>query len=277
MRVLTLLTFIPVFCLSSTFKIWTQNVWMIPTQGKDSKERAYIIGKEINKYDFVAIQEAFTKKSRKRILKNVNSSYENRYTPTRTRVLNSGLFELSRNKIVKSYFTRFKSCAGILCFSAKGISYNLIKNQNDRYLQIINIHLQPYYSGRSIRNEQLSELKIFINNNIDSRYPVIILGDLNIVAGNEESDDFKAKFPEFIDLWSQLRPNDSGYTLSSENGYGERSVNERIDYILYKNGTKQHITPTDINLVGTTPHCQKNQSCYYISDHFGVEATFNIE
>lgn len=79
----------------------------------------------------------------------------------------------------------FKKCAGLDCISNKGALYARVQvgpSEAD-YIHVFNTHLQAH-DYPEVRTLQLGELKTFIERatNKDGGHPIVLLGDLNIVA-----------------------------------------------------------------------------------------------
>jgi hypothetical protein len=86
---------------------------------KNSKSR----GQEINNYDLVVLQEAFSARLRKKIVTATDGNFEDSYVPDLPPQINSGLFAFSKFKITDKNFMPFKNCGGIQCaFIGKGFS-----------------------------------------------------------------------------------------------------------------------------------------------------------
>ena len=133
-----------------------------------------------------------------------------------------------------------------------------------KQLRFVNTHLESFHAG--IQGAQALELLEAMN---QTNLPVVLAGDFN-----SNADQVGVVYPDdtptyalilsagYKDVWSELRPGDSGYTwpLFFEDPVSSTYPFERIDLIFERNMTMLDIQPT-----GTT--------FPFASDHAGVVAT----
>lgn len=289
-----------VFCMSSvqiranatpytdgSFRLLCLNTWMIPFLRRMANTRSRLIGKNSQDYDFVMLQEVFNRRQRGIITKEINreARFENRYQTTPLSRINSGLFNLSKYKIVSSSFKRFSRCGGAQCWSGKGVLHTRVRLPNNAELDIYNTHLQPFNSGESIRKTQMLEVLRLIEQTNDGKRAVILTGDFNVSASSNEYHLIINQLEEFgfFDAWTLVNNNDPGFSWDSTiNIWAARMDNEttsqsRIDYIFVKNGSRDHIELIKSNIVFDEPlSLSENGRRYFLSDHFGVDIEFRI-
>lgn len=140
---------------------------------------------------------------------------------------------------------------------------------------------------------QLNELREMIAREADNDFPSIIMGDLN--ANGEVPEFYSEMLEELaqpVDLWPILHDN-NGFTISTDNNFychlDETSpVNQRLDYILVKHGSKFVPILQNMDVIDWTYEyndipslvrglCSgREESQIDISDHFGLFAKFHI-
>ncbi|MCT4642360.1 MAG: sphingomyelin phosphodiesterase [Bacteriovoracaceae bacterium] len=285
---LILITLYPFAVFSSILspihlKVLSLNTWMIPILRKEAKVRSKLIGTYSRKYDVIAFQEMFSLKHR-----NITTNYLNKAKSkffskhqSSSLLLNSGLFNLSKYKIIKSSFKKFKHCRNVQCVSAKGVLHTRIELDNSFELDLFNTHTEPFKKGKKVRLKQLQTLLQFIRKVNDGKRPVILFGDLNIIANSSEYDDMIELFENegFKDVWAYANGELPGYTWNSYlNPWGTidgaNKSKERIDYVFIRSGNMLSIGVHSSNIVfDKALSLQSNDEKYFLSDHFGVEAS----
>lgn len=99
-----------------------------------------------------------------------------------------------------------KICADDDCRSYKGVSLTQVPIGAANHVWIVNTHLQADYDSiaeyRSVRDQQLSIIVDLINSSALTTHPLILLGDLNIVAddGNVEYTDLMSSSQNWQDV-----------------------------------------------------------------------------
>lgn len=276
-----LLTFSFNIQAATSINVLTLNTWMIPTQGKIPKERAKLIGKNVEIFDLVFMQEAFTKKVRKIIKANADSKFNDLYKKSPGSILGSGLYNLSGLKINNADFMPFKSCGSIQCGAKKGALYMQVQTPDGTLIDTFNTHLQAYYKDAAIREKQLKETIKFIKQKVSAERPAIFAGDFNIIASTSEYSVLENYLIGFKDVWLDFRASDAGFTwnpdLNRWASYddGEPIQLQRIDYIFVKDGTnkKWNILETNIEFNKTI---SSQSGPIFLSDHFGVSAALEL-
>ena len=191
-------------------KFLTQNMFLLPppnlTGIKHHKDIRVLefCRSFMQDYDIICFQETFTTlNTRKQMLIEIGEasgfSYHARCQPPSLftgKLTDSGLLILSRFPIVESEFQSY----GIGVFSDgisnKGVLFARIKVK-DQYLNVFNTHLNASYvstnlqelkSSLDVREQQLEQLRDFINVKIDQfgeKDLYILCGDLNVDSNPE--------------------------------------------------------------------------------------------
>lgn len=270
-----------------SYRILCLNAWMIPFKRRKANTRARLIGKYSKEYDFVALQEVFNRRQRKLITREINRGawFDNRYQTTPFLRVNSGVFNLSKYKVIKSSFKRFSRCGDFQCLSGKGVLHTRLKLPDGKELDLYNTHLQPFSSGKDIRKHQIGEILAHIKKTNDGKRAVILAGDFNISASRSEYPLVIEQLEEFglYDAWTLLNYDDPGYTWDSNiNKWAQRTdknnrTQHRFDYIFVKDGSRDKIELLSSDIVFDEPlSMSKKSKKYFLSDHFGVEVKFRL-
>lgn len=270
-----------------TFKLVTLNTWMIPFLRKKANTRSRLIGKYAKEYDFVLLQEVFNRRQRAIITAHINNDekFYNRYQRTPFLRINSGLFNLSKYKIITSSFKRFSRCGQAQCWSGKGVLHTRVRLSSGLELDLYNTHLQPFISGKDIRKSQILETLNHIERTNNGKRAAILVGDFNISGRGAEYSSLMEQLENFgfFDVWTSLNYNKPGYTWdSSINTWSQRMDGNyvsrlRFDYIFVKNGSRDKIELLSSDIVFDRPLSMSSKSRkYFLSDHFGVDLKFRI-
>jgi len=256
-------------------KVLSWNIYLLPgiVAMKGKQERAEAIGDVLktSDYDVIVFQEAFHRKSRKRIEKALHEKFPYQAGPANQRLIslktNSGIWIFSKHPILATRSIIFKNRSGIDAFSRKGALLAEIEIHHQR-VQVIGTHLQN--SGPVwIRQSQCAEfyhrvLKPEFKPNVLQ----IICGDFNINQKNEE---------EYLLMLQTLNARDG--ELAGELKYSyDRARNdlhvetgndaELIDYILVRDPVDSKI----INRKILAFHKRWSKTHCDLSDHFALEA-----
>ena len=132
-------------------------------------------------YDIILFQEAFGKKSRKKLRKALGDTFPFEIEPQNNgKTVNSGLWILSKHEISNTEFIFFNSCKVSDCQSSKGAVLFEVE-VNDQPYQFINTHVQAE-DGKEfaiVRQEQFEMIRQLLDSNLREKTPQFILGDLN--------------------------------------------------------------------------------------------------
>lgn len=198
-------------------------------------------------------------------------------------------------------------------FANKGVLYARVQLDAARpecYIHIFNTHLAAGEENRDVRGKQLGELIAFIREcTLGDANPIIVCGDLNIIAGSEEYKNTLAASPEEsgvlgIDSWQwryevteedhmsatwvDSRPlSEKGTPWGERNGLATEKEGgfQRLDYIFYENvvrlfGPGQSPLELRLQSVSREPARRRDERYewggYTVSDHLGVGAQFKV-
>ncbi len=256
------------------------------------------------KYDIIALQEIwktpFNNSSYYDVRDSVNSlGYDYFEGPSDSGVeMNSGLILLVKNQLkVQKHFGRevFNDSGGDDSYSQKGFTLTQVRlsANEDEYIYVVNTHLQAPEQDREIRQKQINQLLNFIYSNTEVTHPIILMGDLNIIAdaNNDEYSSFQQTLSGFDDIFEP--GNIDFYTINSNTNFlkkewGDKGGSEfkRLDYILIRQGTRYGIIYDDRKLendVCITEKCinsgkvdsTSNLKCY-MSDHYGLSVNMKF-
>jgi endonuclease/exonuclease/phosphatase family metal-dependent hydrolase len=139
-------------------------------------------------------------------------------------------------------------------------------------LCVATTHMESYLDDGPIRAEQLDAIfaELAIERDDPEVVATVFCGDLNF--GDGEQPDSAHLDPEFVDLWTALRPGDPGYTWNIERSEMARAgsfvgePSRRIDRILLRSRTWR---PKAIEIIGDQP-VEPGDRSLFPSDHFGL-------
>lgn len=260
-------------------KILSLNSWTMPVVAKKIWDRTKIIGSNIHGYDFIGLQEIWLPWHRSWIRKYGPKGYTNIFQrkPFFKLGLGSGLFNLTRYKIVKSGFVQFSDCDGVDCLAAKGVLFVRVEMPSGIHIDIFNTHLQAGWEKADSRHKQLMQLSDYINFH-DRGNPTVVMGDFNVVHASEEFKNVGVAMNGFIDIWAKTHPYEPGYTSdSNRNPWVNPRDPSRIDYIFIRDGINYKWKINQVNLAFDQPLSAKGSKKQMIaSDHFGVAASLEL-
>ena len=245
---------------------------------KGNADRAQAIGEVLrdSNYDAIVFQEAFQRKARQKIYKQLKDTYPYQTGPANQKLIslktNSGIWIFSKHPIVDSKSIIFSSRSGIDAFSRKGglIAEILVGNTA---IQIAGTHLQN--SGQAwIRQSQCLEfynrlLKPFQKEGV----PQVLCGDFNMHREKEE----------YTLMLQTLRAEDGALFGNQLHTY-DRQLNDLhiesgakkdlIDYILVRDEENQlAATLRQIRIIRKSWHPLHAD----LSDHFALEAEIHFQ
>ncbi|GHN01063.1 hypothetical protein WSM22_25520 [Cytophagales bacterium WSM2-2] len=263
-------------------KILSWNIYMLPgiVAMKGKTTRAEAIGEILagSEYDVIVFQEAFHRKSRKKIEEALREKFPYQAGPANQKLVsfktNSGIWIFSKHPILSTRSIIFKNRSGIDAFSRKGALLAEIEINHQR-VQVAGTHLQN--SGPVwIRQSQCAE---FYHRVLKPEFrpdvPQIICGDFNIKKKNED---------EYRLMLQSLKATDGELAGDLKFSYDRKRNDlqveggdeaELIDYILIRDPVDSRIVHRRILAF------QKQWSLRHadLSDHFALEALvqFNTE
>lgn len=279
-----------------SLSILTINLWGLPIRlpGQAQRKRFKKIPQAINtqNFDIICMQEVFSKRLRKRILRNLSEGYNyfSNYKCNRS-ILGpmvkdcfGGLMTISKYPIVAESFFEYPTFEGMRLeerIGQKGFLLSSIRIDG-KVVHVINTHL---YAGPSERDEGFRMKQIqymdsvltdleFIHND-----PVFLLGDLNVrhpalaVTGhNPASKTYGHLIANMGFRDEQLyHLNDQHFTINEELNAFTKTKNgkQKLDYILYRQASNVQINASEQFLVFKEANA--------ISDHLGLGAYISIQ
>ena len=259
--VLLYLCFISTDLNSEEIKILVYNTHGLPSAfaGDDPEERFPLIGKKTKGYQLSLLQEDFA--HHKLLLKNLSKeSIAIRGNGNNKSLCpfcsGSGLTMISnfeREWQLEVNSEAFNSCSGWFgglndCFASKGFQLARIETPSEKYVFILNTHLDAgrSTSDRKVRADQLNQILAKVEKVIDGE-ALIVAGDLNLRWNDPQDSHLLETFKKDLGL------------LDSFGGVKNRPS---LDYILYRNGTD---TTLEVLEVGIDPDFQYDNKP--LSDH----------
>lgn len=156
-------------------------------------------------------------------------------------------------------------------------------------VNVYNVHLTGGSFGKSMEeyrekvSRRITELESLNNDLFLNKERYIVAGDFNSDANSNHTEEilyYPSTIENTVDVWSELKPRDPGYTEDYlVNTFRDRlKPNQnrlaRFDQMYYK--LNQNLSATDIGLIGKTSFYEKGLE-FFPSDHFGLCATFIFE
>lgn len=290
-----------------SIKVLSYNVFLRPPivnhkHNEYKNERCNLISQILPLYDIILLQEVhtcFNQRSNK-LIKETNKNgliyHYSTYGPTifSKYLSNNGLLLLSRYPIIENDYITFNKNYSFDSIVQKGVTYSKIKIKDNKFIHVFNAHLQSSYKkddmfSESIRNDQLSQLKKFIDLKTQNfkNEPIICGGDFNInYFNNIERDRLYSKL---LPLYDTLI-NSNKYTIKVPYDYKENEDNsiclvckecckinhnsvqkQRLDYIFHND----KIQPIE-NKILPFAIKQKDYPFKNLSDHFAIYTEFKL-
>ncbi len=269
------------------------NVWALPFWNPKTKQkRRYrqipiaLMGSDA---DVICIQEAFSRKLRKKLLPIMENKYftGSNYLCNKTligpfkRDCYGGLITLSKFPIISEVFYPFPKYSNMKLperFGRKGFLLTQIQSPSG-IISVINTHL---YSGNGLKDQsfrlrQLSYLRsiIALLPEVQAN-PIFLMGDLNLQTPKTLSTgaiNINMEYKYILDSLNLADPlealSDDKFTIHRLNPYfHSNDGQQKLDYCLYS-------APSDIQV-----DCTKSSTIFTgsnsISDHYGWFSTFVI-
>lgn len=243
----------------------------------DRKTSTILIGKKINKYDIVNVQEDFNY--------NRQLYYEGNKHPYRTvtkgpALWGDGLNTLSRFPIYDLKRVPWKHCTGSNCFTPKGFSYCRIGLAKDVYIDLYNVHANAYEDAKSAYARRLNMIQLyrFLKKHSEGQ-AILIMGDMNSTY-SDPRDNVKelVKKAGLTDTWIELMNGNQLPEIAKNLKYlpllDITHLSESIDKIFYRSSQKLILKPSNYRIAGEefTDHNQLS-----LSDHLPVAVDFEWE
>ena len=249
---------------SEEIKILVYNTHGLPSAfvGDNPEERFPLIGEKTKAYQLSLLQEDFAhhelllKNLRKESIAIRGNGNNKSLCPFCS---GSGLTMISnfeREWQLEVNSEAFNSCSGWLgglndCFASKGFQLARIETPSEKYVFILNTHLDAgrSTSDRKVRADQLNQILAKVEKVIDGK-ALIVAGDLNLRRNDPQDSHLLEAFKKDLDL------------LDSFEGVKSDKNRPSLDYILYRNGTD---TTLEVLEVGIDPDFQYDNKP--LSDH----------
>jgi hypothetical protein len=262
--VLFYLCFISTNLCSEEIKILVYNTHGLPSAfaGDDPEERFPLIGEKTKGYQLSLLQEDFA--HHELLLKNLNKESVAVRGNDNNKSLcpfcsGSGLTMISnleKEWQLEVNSEAFNSCSGWLgglndCFASKGFQLARVQTPSEKYVFILNTHLDAgrSTSDRKARAEQLNQILTKVKQ-VTSEEALIVAGDLNLRWNDPQDSHLLEAFKEDLGL------------IDSFEGVKFEKTRPVLDYILYRNGTT---TTLEVLEVGEDPDFQYDNEP--LSDH----------
>lgn len=270
----------------ASLNVLSQNVYGIPT-ACDKRERLDQLLDRINDdsngdyfdADFVALQEVFTRASRKLISKSPEHPYFS--MPSKRhffKLTNSGLAALSKFPIIKEKFHMFTTSRGADGLAEKGVLLTRVQHPVLGEVDFYTLHIQASYSQpgqfESTRDQQMNEVLEFIQTESSAR-TVIITGDFNM---REKQQAYHAVIDAgFTDVMREIHPREALQTWRAQNPYvDDLDDDERLDYIFIRPGAEwewNRVTSSAHIMTSCDAQRESTDACWgetAVSDHYGI-------
>ncbi len=263
-------------------RVLTWNIYMRPASifWNGQWRRAKAIGEVLKDtdHDILLFQEAFGKTSRRKLRKALGNEFPHEIEPQRHRAtVNSGLWVLSRHRIIRCQLLFFDDCLVGDCRSSKGAVLLEVEINGQRY-QFINTHVQAE-DGREfakVRQSQFKQMATLVDSNRQGNIPQFILGDLNTDPASTE---------DYTGMLELLGSTDGQVSFPANSGLAEpatwhadsndlirrkwRGMSKLLDHAL------QHRTEYPFKLrrdlmIYTRPWSRRHED---LSDHYAISLT----
>lgn len=237
--------------------------------------------------DVVGLNEVFSNGEREHIRSKLRDLYpyfqegpDKDGFDLRTLKSDGGLLILSKHPLLAAHAFIYHDCDGTDCFANKGMIHIRIQGPSwPTALDVFCTHAQNISTsdGTSTLYSQLTKMQVFIQQHADPALPGIIMGDLNIPAGDSQHyAQLLGRLTGIRDCWT-IAGNSipSGSTVIRENNFYEDvddrpARDERLDYVLLRAGIRA------IPIVSLMEVLKFTRNGRFISDHFGVRTVFGI-
>lgn len=175
------------------FKVITYNVCGLPdiiTYDRNLAQmdkRFKYIGKKLNAYDIIGLQEAFVTK--RRIIEDELGGY---YVARGADVgmsnkTGSGVYTFARYPIKRIYYERWRKSAGPDALSHKGFVLTTVAVNDDLWIDVYNLHAQAGGSKERIDNDNMYQLAEAMKMmSFGNNRPILLIGDFNCRFGEEQ-------------------------------------------------------------------------------------------
>ncbi|MDF2478998.1 MAG: hypothetical protein K0S24_4481 [Sphingobacterium sp.] len=264
---------------SGFFSVLTYNVAGLPgfiSSAITGRSRSIAeIGKKINPFDIVNVQEDF----------NYNNSlyWGGNQHPYRTKPkgrvpFGDGLNTLSRFPMSDVVRVPWKKRTGADFLTPKGFTIVKVEIVSGLWIDVYNVHANAQNSRRAsrARRDNLNQLRDYIGEN-SGENALIVMGDFNAhySFGDDNLHDFMES-TTLVDSWVELQ--NGGLVPEAKHAFkpphmlsiGNQS--ESIDKILYRSNSHLSLAARDYNIEN---NLFTNVKGLPLSDHYALAANFN--
>jgi endonuclease/exonuclease/phosphatase family metal-dependent hydrolase len=189
-----------------------------------------------------------------------------------------GLLVLSRHPILWTTNFIYRDCDGNDCYANKGVIHMRVRAPDwPISIDVFYTHMQDISTddGASALYKQLSSLGGFIELRADPTSPVIVMGDLNVPAQDQQHyQQLFRRTANLRDCWTLAGNSvNSGATVITDSSFYEDDSdrparNERLDYVLLRAGTRAAPIVSGMEVLRLTRNDR------LISDHLGLRTVF---
>jgi hypothetical protein len=235
-------------------QILTWNVWMMPWwtfQSPRNTPRAAAIAAELLQRDFdiLCLEKVFDSGARKVLARALASHYPYQYGPANASCalkVHSGVWVVSRFPLTNYHAIQFRYCAGIECFSRKGVML-LTGIVEGRRFQILATHLQgeegPHYTPehQKVRNQQMAQVRDeLLAPYAEPGVPLFLSGDFG-TPRRDESDPSResASYRLMLQTFGAANGPEDRNTLDDNRSRNDVAIDntgrtDELDYILVR-------------------------------------------
>ncbi|MDF2518879.1 MAG: hypothetical protein K0R59_4175 [Sphingobacterium sp.] len=264
---------------SGFFSVLTYNVAGLPgfiSSAITGRSRSIAeIGKKINPFDIVNVQEDF----------NYNNSlyFGGNQHPYRTKPkgrvpFGDGLNTLSRFPMSDVVRVPWKRRTGADFLTPKGFTLVKVEIVAGIWLDVYNVHANAQNNRRasSARRDNLNQLRDYIGEH-SSENALIVMGDFNAhySFGDDNLHDFMVS-TTLVDSWVELQNGglvpEAKHVFKPPHMLSIGNQHESIDKILYRSNSRLSLAARDYNIEN---NLFTNVRGLPLSDHYALAANFN--
>jgi endonuclease/exonuclease/phosphatase family metal-dependent hydrolase len=263
---------------NGSFSVITYNIAGLPqlisSAATPRRESIATIGKLLNRFDIVHVQEDFNYNDE---LYGAGNNHPYR-TPTKGAVMTGdGLNTLSKFPVREIRRIAWTHCTGADCFTPKGFTYTRIEIAANRFIDFYNVHANAYNHPRAAlaRRKNIAQLSAYIQLHSPGN-AVVVMGDLNgRYCFSEDNIRLLLEENRLSDAWLGLHckntPPVSSSTIPASNILNLTDTCETIDKILFRSSNT-----IQLKLSGYALEKQRfsDPSGTPLSDHHPVSARF---
>ncbi len=255
-------------------KILSWNVFLLPyiSLFNDNGHRSMLISEKLkdSDYDIIVFQEAFSRKCRNIIGKNLKQSFPYQYGPANktnfTYRTNSGLWIISKIQLCELGQIEFKNSKGFDAIAKKGaVLFEGIYNGAN--FQLLTTHLQADGLD-TIRTEQCREIsQKLLNPNYKNNTPQFICGDFNIDISDQHNYEIMLQTLDAKNGEISGALNVTYDEVQNNLAFKKNGKKKLIDYVLVRNETKTEKIERTVKTFFTTVSGKTS----HLSDHYAME------